>query len=107
MTLAEFRAMWEKDRQGLRFIEEDNRQKDGCTWLLYSVVEPVSTNEYGRHYALIVVISASQQLVAHNFKNISTSQSTLPWRKQVDAWWEEHFAEGLITEDGKPIPVEA
>ena len=101
MTLVEFRQMWERD--GLRFIEEDRRVRADGIWVLYSVEEPSSTLDYGRHYGLIVVI-VDNQIMAHNFKNISSNDG-MSWRQQVQSWWEEHLIEGLVDEKGDKICV--
>ena len=103
MNLAEFRAMWEGD--GLKFIEADRRQKDGAVWILYNVIEPESTQDYGRHYALIVVLGKHEQLICHNFKNISDRPGK-PWYPQIEEWWEKHYEEGLVDEQGNPISLE-
>lgn len=101
MVLSEFLAMWQAD--GLKFTQEECRVKDTATWLLYAVEEPQSTAEYGRHYGLMVVHDSQGNIVAHNFKNIRSSD-TKPWREQIYGWFEEHYAEGLIDEQGRPIP---
>jgi len=102
MNLRQFKRLWEKD--GLEFIEEERRSLNGTTWILFDVVEPQSTYDYGRHYALMVVLGKRGKVIAHNFKNIS-SATPGPWRQQVDAWWERHLAEGLVDEQGVEICV--
>lgn len=103
MHLPEFLAMWQQD--GTRLIEEDRRAGlEGTTWLLYSVEEPTMTIDYGRHYGLIVVLNTAGVIIAHNIKNISSANAT-PWRKQVWAWYEEHYKEPFADEQGRPILV--
>ena len=103
MTLTEFKAMWTSD--GLMMVEEENRQVNGYRWLLFAITEPASTNDYGRHYGLLVVVDAEEKILAHNFRNIS-SGDTRPYRQQVIQWFEEHIAEGLIDKQGRPITTE-
>lgn len=102
MNLTEFKAMWEED--GTHLVEEDRRQQAGATWILFSAEAPRMTPDYGRHYAVYVVLGTKGQIVAHNLKNL-TSRDTTPWRQQVGAWWEEHVAEGLVDESGATIPI--
>ena len=100
MTLAEFRQLWEGD--GLHFVEEERRETDGATWILFAVTEPESTQDYGRHYALFVVINQAQEILAHNLRNLSERDGR-PWREQVEEWWEEHLREGLVDEKGERV----
>ncbi|KKN46054.1 hypothetical protein LCGC14_0676730 [marine sediment metagenome] len=96
MNLRDFRQMWEKD--GLHFVEIERRKQGGATWILYNVTEPMSTSEYGRHYGLIVV-EKQRKVVAHNFKNTQGGN----WTRELTAWWEEHYAEGLVDGGGHQI----
>lgn len=102
MKLAEFITMWEGD--DLKMVEEERRIIDGATWILYSVTEVISTYDYGRHYALILVINKDEEVFSYNFLNIR-SRDPQPWRPQVQDWWERHIAEGLFNEKGEPICV--
>lgn len=101
MNLAEFRDMW----SDCKLIEEDRRMRDGATWILYSVTEIESTNNYGRHYAIFVVIRPDdKEVIAHNLHN-TTDRDTTPYRQQIWEWWEKHLAEGLVDPAGKKIEV--
>lgn len=100
MKVHEFKKMWEDD--GAKFVEEDRRQIGKATWILFSLLEPQSTISYGRHYALILVHDYQENVVAHNLKNISTG-SGKPWRPEIEMWWREHLAEGLVDPQGNPI----
>ena len=70
--LKEFLEMWVED--GTKLVEEERRTINGFTWLLYSVYYPESTEEYGRHMAMLLKVATETQVIlAHDVENLAGS----------------------------------
>ena len=98
MTLLEFLTMWQAD--GAKFIEEDrhpilvsdNGHSFTYDFVLYSVYNSDMTQEYGRHWALFLVL-AGEEIMGHELTNIQSYLGN--YRGQVEEWWQKHIREGV------------
>lgn len=91
IVLEEFITIWQAD--GTKLKKEREVPYNGHLWFLYAVYFPESTEEYGRHAALLMKIdSKSRIILVHDFMNLS-GEITTNYRQQVDEWFERHIKE--------------
>ena len=88
IKLKDFLDLWMAD--GTKLIEQDRRSINGHIWLLYAVYFPESTNDYGRHSAMLMKIDAKTEVILlHDCKNLS-GEITENYRQSIDEWFSEH-----------------
>ena len=72
MRLQDFIALWTSD--GTKLTEEDKQELNDATWILYSVYFPDSTQDYGRHMAMLLKVSKDGIILKHDLENLSGTQ---------------------------------
>jgi hypothetical protein len=99
MKLADFVKMWTDD--GFTLSEQEQKIVGEQQWILYNVSVPYFASDYGRHMAIIVVVSTkTNDILAHD--DINTSPRTRPdinWTQAMFNWFENYVTEF----GGKPI----
>ena len=88
VKLLDFIKMWEAD--GTKLVQQDKKNVNGHTWLLYAIYYPESTNDYGRHSAMLMKLDRKTQVILqHDCKNIS-GEVNKNYRQGIDEWFKEH-----------------
>ncbi len=88
IKLDEFLKMWTAD--GTQLIEQDKADLNGSIWLLYSIYFPESTEDYGRHMAMILKVDRQTNIILmHDLENLSGSAIGGGHRDLKD-WFEKH-----------------
>jgi hypothetical protein len=84
----DFRKMWTED--GTKLVRQDVRRINGAIWLLYSVYFPESTEDYGRHLAMILKIDAKTSVIlCHDLENLSGTIIG-GGHRSIEEWFEKH-----------------
>jgi hypothetical protein len=81
--------MWKKD--GFSITEHERRAVNGLIWVLMTAYSRDFTDEYGRHFGLMVALD-KDEIIAHDFINLR--DSTNPTRETMD-WFEENIRQGI------------
>jgi len=91
VSLDVFRKWWEDD--GFQLVELESREQKDLLWKLFHVTCPYSTEDYGRHLVMVLVIDKkSKEILAHDVKNQDFRTS-----EEIE-WFERHVQEGLNLE---------
>ncbi len=89
VKLKDFINMWQVD--GTKLVEQKRNQLNGHIWILYAVYYPESTNDYGRHSAMLLKVDKKTKIILlHDCKNIS-GEVNKNYRQGIDDWFKEHI----------------
>lgn len=81
--------LWKND--GFEITEHDRRIQGGLAWVLMTAYSRDFTDEYGRHFGLMVALQGNE-IIAHDFINLRNS--TNPTRETME-WFEENIRAGI------------
>ena len=88
IKLDEFMKMWTED--GTKLVEQDKKEINGSTWLLYSAYFPESTDAYGRHMALILKVDTGTGVILmHDIENLSGTVIG-GGHRSIEEWFAKH-----------------
>lgn len=88
ITLKDFWVMWTDD--GTKLVKQDLRRINGAIWLLLSVYFPESTEEYGRHMAMLLKVDTKTKVILlHDIENLTGTAIGGGYRS-INEWFEKH-----------------
>jgi len=90
MKLEDFRRLWEED--GFHLTETERKEKGGFYYLLLRLKSDQSTEEYGRHGAILMKVEkATGEIDSYDTMNLAGDwQGNTPYTLEVQEWFERH-----------------
>ena len=90
MNKQELISMWEND--GFKVVKHREVEQEKHLWVLYAVYQPEGTEDYGRHFGMLLVIDKkTSKIIGHDLENQFDHSPSLG----LESWFERHVREGI------------